>query len=277
MFASASLYCALILSAPPTVATKFEQVAPVPPKAEEIVRSTERTRAVVLLHGFRPYRSEEAVAMADFRDWQRPNSLLVKTLAKDADVFSFGYSQNVPLDAIVEADGLTQGIARLRKAGYREIVLVGHSAGGLIARQFVEDHPDAGVTKVLQICAPNGGTEAATVETLKSQRPFLDSLTPDTRTKCLKERAGKSIPEKVQFVFILSNIAGETDGLVRCDCQWTPDLQRQGVPVVVIQVVHPMVPRVAKGVEAIATAVRQDQPRWKPERVKEAHKMLFGE
>ena len=36
--------------------------------------------------------------------------------------------------------------------------LVGYSAGALIARYFVEDSPDYGVTKVIQVCAPNGGS-----------------------------------------------------------------------------------------------------------------------
>ena len=171
---------------------------------------------------------------------------------------------------------MAEGVAQLRRAGYHDIVLVGHSAGALVARQFIEDHADAGVSKVVQVCPPNGGAAAAEIGSLKTQRAFLDSLTPDGRQKSLKERT-KTIPKSVQFVCILSNAGGDTDGLVPCDCQWTADLQDQCVPVVTIKVAHPIVPRVAKGVEAIADVVRKDQPRWKPERVSEVKSELFKE
>ena len=147
----------------------------------------------------------------------------------------------------------------------------------MIARQFVEDNPTAGVTKVVQACSPNGGTTVAMIDSLLNQRVFLDSLTPEGRKKCLKERAARTIPEGVQFVLILSDIGGKTDGLVRCDCQWTPDLQVQCVPVLPIKVLHPQVPRAVKGIEAIAAAVKEDQPRWKPERVRDVKKELFNE
>ncbi len=277
MFAAASLSCVLILFAPPAVESKFEQVAPAPVEAGKVVRSKEQNRAVVLLHGFRPYPNEEAVVHADFRDWQKAGSLLVKELAKDSDVFSFAYAQNEAIDAIVASTGLSRAVGQLRAAGYRDIVLMGHSAGALVARQFVEDNADSGVTKLVQVCPPNGGSQLAAIDSLKAQRAFLDCLTPEGRQKCLKERAAKKVPESIQFVCILSNYAGESDGLVRCDCQWTPDLQLQGVPVVSIKVVHNMVPRFPKGIEAMAAAVRQDQPRWKPEKVRQVKSELFKE
>jgi pimeloyl-ACP methyl ester carboxylesterase len=275
MFASTTLCCALLIAAPPTVETKFDQVAPVPTETGKVIRSKEQGRAVVLLHGYRPYPNEDAVAHADYRDWQKPGSLLVNALAKDTDVFSFAYAQNVGLDVVVASGGLATAVKQLRTAGYREIVLMGHSAGALVARQFVEDNPESGVTKLIQVCPPNGGSEAAGIESFKAQRAFLDCLTPEGRQKCLKERAAKKVPESVQFVCILSNAAVDSDGLVRCDCQWTADLQMQCVPVMPIKVVHNMVPRLPKGVEAMAEAVRLDQPRWKPERVREVKKELF--
>ena len=277
MFSSALLLCTLLLGASPTIESKFAQVAPVPPEGGTVTRSKKQFRAVVLIHGFRPYLSEDAVNHADFREWQRPGCLLVRELAKDSDVFSYGYSQNDSIAAIVAAGGLADGVRQLRSAGYLDIVLVGHSAGALVARQFVEDHADAGVTKVVQVCPPNGGTTAAAINSFATQRSFLDSLTPEGRQQILKERATKSIPKSVQFVCILSDVGGGNDGLVRCDCQWTADLQYQCVPVIAIKVAHPVVPRVAKGVEAIAEAVRQDLPRWNPERVREMKVELFKE
>jgi triacylglycerol esterase/lipase EstA (alpha/beta hydrolase family) len=277
MFSSTSLCCALILAAPPAVTSKFEQVAPVPPEAETVARSKEQARAVVLIHGYRVYAKADDVSRAGFRDWQLPGSKLVRSLAPTADVFSYGYGQNASIDDIVASGGLADGVRLLRKAGYKEIILVGHSAGALIARQFVEDNPDAGVTKVVQVCPPNGGAKAAEISLFKSQRAFLDSLTPEGRQECLKGRAGKTIPGGVQFVCILSNAAGDSDGLVRCDCQWTADLQMQCVPVVPIKVEHRQAPRNETGIEAITAAVRRDQPRWKPEHVREVKSELFGQ
>ncbi len=37
--------------------------------------------------------------------------------------------------------------AKLRKSGYKEIVLIGHSAGGIIARQFLERYPKGGASQ----------------------------------------------------------------------------------------------------------------------------------
>ena len=79
--------------------------------------------------------------------WQKADSPLVKELARNADVFAFAYGQN-PLDTILRHSKLGENIAAIRKLGYSEVILVGHSAGGLIARQFVEDNSQAGVTKV---------------------------------------------------------------------------------------------------------------------------------
>ena len=194
MFVSASLCYALIVTAPPAVESRFAQVAPVPPESVKVARNPNQARAVVLIHGYRPYASEAAVAHAEFRDWQKPTAALVKELARDSDVFSYGYGQNAAVGAIVASGGLADAVAQLRKAGYRDIVLVGHSAGALVARQFVEDNPDSGVTKLIQVCPPNGGTQAATIGSFASQRAFLDSLTVEGRQKCLKERAAKTVP-----------------------------------------------------------------------------------
>ena len=49
-------------------------------------------------------------------------------------------------DRIAGSAALADNIRRVRQLGYKEIILLGHSAGGVIVRQFVEDHPDAGVT-----------------------------------------------------------------------------------------------------------------------------------
>jgi pimeloyl-ACP methyl ester carboxylesterase len=275
MNANLSLLCALVLSAPPTVECKFAQVAPVP-RDGTMSRSKDQARAVLLVHGYRLYPNEESVHLADFRDWQRPGCLLVRELAKDADVFSFGYGQNVGVGVVADSPGLRDAVAQMRKLGYKEIILVGHSAGSIIVRQFVEDHPDAGVTKVVQTCPPNGGASAAGFDSFKNQRAFLDSLTLEVRQQALKDRADKKIPRDVQFVVVLGNAAGESDGLVPCVNQWTPELRKQGVPIVTTKVVHPQVPRTEKGVAAIVDAAKNDHPRWNEERVRMTERMIFG-
>src|SRR5438132_502338 len=113
----------------------------------------------------------------------------------------------------------------VRQLGYQELILVGHSAGGLIVRQIVEDHADAGVTKVIQVSAPNGGSDLGK----DIQQPFISSLAKQERQACLLKRADKKIPASVEFVCVVSGTLG-SDLLVLCNCQWTIDLQQQGIP-----------------------------------------------
>src|SRR5438128_1684436 len=148
-----------VVSAAAPIETRFAQVAPVFRQADSFERSPNRQRAVVLVQGLRlhPF-SNKNVAKADWESWQKPGSAVVKTLANEADVFAFAYGQNVAVDRIAETACLQDNVRRLKLLGYSEIVFVGYSAGGVVARQFVEDHPEAGVTKVVQVCAPNGGS-----------------------------------------------------------------------------------------------------------------------
>src|SRR5207249_4308760 len=147
-------YLALVVG---SADAKLVEVSPVPKNEAVWERSSAIKTAVLLIHGLRPHLRNDTVGKAGFQDWQRPKSLLVKTLAKEADVYAFAYGQNVSVEHIAGAVELRAGITRLKKLGYHEIVLIGHSAGGVVARQFVEDYPEAGVTKVIQVCSPNGG------------------------------------------------------------------------------------------------------------------------
>src|SRR5438128_550390 len=125
----------------PRVETAFGQVHPAPKLAGKWVRSPGQTRAVVLIHGLWAYVANEAdVRKAEFHGWQKAGSVMVKTLAPKADVYSFAYGQNAPVEDIAQSPVLLQQVTRLKAMGYQEIIFVGHSAGGLIARLFVEDH-----------------------------------------------------------------------------------------------------------------------------------------
>jgi pimeloyl-ACP methyl ester carboxylesterase len=251
---------------------KFLQVFPAIKNPARFMRSEGRHRAVVLIHGYWLHFKKENVARAFFKDWQGRRSLLVKALAKDSDVYAVAYGESVSVEEVADLPELGQGVARLRKLGYEQIVLVGHSAGGLVAREFVEDHPDAGVTKVIQVCAPNGGSIYADLKLIpKNQRLFVDSLCKAGRDKCLHLRAGKKIPPGVQFLCVLTI----EDLVVPCRAQWTPDLQSQGVPVVRVDVGHRQVMRKRSSAQKIAELVRQRHTRWSKSEVAAVRDDLF--
>jgi pimeloyl-ACP methyl ester carboxylesterase len=259
MLTTLSLLCALLAPDAPTVKSLSEQVAPRPADGRW-VRRPDQKRAVVLIHGFHFHLREESVRKAELRPWQLPNSTLVKELARDADVFAFAYGQNASLKTIAAQPAL------------------GHSAGGLIARQFVEDHPDAGVTKVIQVCSPNEGSPLADVQVAEAQRAFLESLTAAARRRSLKERADVHIPKGVQFVCVVAtrDRTRTTDGVVPCASQWSADLRDQGVPARLLTASHREAVRGSPGAKLVAKLVQEEQPRWKPEQVRAALKEILG-
>lgn len=258
------------------VASICRQVAPLPINGTWR-REAAQTRAVVLIHGFQFHLRDASVAKAEFRPWQSPDSALVKELSKCADVYVFAYGQNVALDEVVKDCALGMNIAELRKLGYREIVLMGHSAGGLLARHFVEDNPEAGISKVIQVCTPNEGSAFASLSLPKSQRAFAQSLTAEGRRKAQELRADKRIPESIQFVCVVAQteLSPNTDGVVLCASQWSSDLQKQGIPALRITASHHEAMRDAKIAATLANLVRDSHPRWQPARVEEARKSIL--
>jgi pimeloyl-ACP methyl ester carboxylesterase len=272
------LWACLAVGAEP-VEVQFVQVAPQERPAGEWRRSPGERRAVVLIQGLMPHPfNKDNVARPTLRDWQKPGSPLVKRLAADADVYAFAYGQTVAVDEIAGHPALWGGTLRLREMGYREVVAVGYSAGGVIARRLVEDYPDAGVTKVVQVCAPNAGSGWAKLSAVrKSQKPFLESLTKEERRRELRSRLDVSIPDGVEFVCVVGTGAWTGDGVVSSRSQWSPDLQAQGIPAVAVPTDHLSMVRSAAGDEAIAELVRTPQPRWSPARVAAVRKALLGE
>src|SRR5690242_16045447 len=99
---------ALVLAAPP-FQTLFVQVAPAIQQGEPLRRSAHTDRAVILLHGLRihPF-SKTNVTRAELHSWQKPDSILVKRLATQADVFSFAYAQTVPTEEVAERPDLAE-------------------------------------------------------------------------------------------------------------------------------------------------------------------------
>ncbi len=254
------------------VDARFVQVAPAGTDPTRFARSRGQGRAVILVHGYWLHFKKDKISHAVLKDWQEPRSPLVAVLAQGADVFAFAYGQNVAVEQVAHHRTLTAGIAQIRRLGYREIVLVGHSAGGLVARLFVEDFPDAGVTKVVQVCAPNGGCTYADPKWVpKVQKTFVASLSPAGREKCLHDRTNKRIPRGVEFVCVLT----AEDMVVPRPQQWTRDLQDQGVPAIQVPVGHRQIMRKTTAAAKLAEVIRTPHPRWTPVQVAEARQELL--
>ena len=204
--------------------------------------------------------------------------MLVRTLAGDSDVFAFAYGQTTAVTDIADLPALGDAVAQLRQAGYTEIVLVGFGAGGLVARQFVEDNPDSALTRVIQVCAPNTGSPLATAEADidAAQKPFLRSLAEPARARALEERRGKSIPAGVEFVCVVGDGLVYCDGVVSTHSQWPEDLQRQGVPAAPLGVEHWSALRNERAVWLIARLVLESQPRWAAAQVAAMRQRLWG-
>jgi pimeloyl-ACP methyl ester carboxylesterase len=236
-----------------------------------------KDRAVLLIPGLKIHPLRPALATRpELRDWQQPAGEMVRALARDFDVFAFGYAQTVPLDAVALSPGLRAIVADIKKAGYTEIVLVGHSAGGVIARLFVENHPDAGVTKVVTVASPHGGSDLAALKVgyPKVQAPFVQSLTKEARA----EAGSKPLPEKLEMACVVCKLKRfEGDGLVHIASQWPEDCRKMGVPAVLLEVNHWDAMLGAASAKTIAELAREKLTRWNAEEVEAARKALYGE
>ncbi|MFL5331573.1 MAG: esterase/lipase family protein [Gemmataceae bacterium] len=281
---SVLLLSAWLLATPTPVETRFERLAPGPVAAMDGAESPRRSpgigRAVVLLHGLRLQPvSEEAVRRAEPCYWEKPEAPVVKALSAEADVYAFHYAQSIPLDDVARTPDLYRAIRSLCEAGYPEVVLVGYSAGGVIARQFVEDQPHGGgVTKVVQVCAPNGGSEWTVLShgVRSAQVPFIRSLTKESRSAANNLRGEKRVPDEVEFVCLVAVCTWKGDGIVRRDCQWTPDLQKQGIRAETIFVQHIGAMYSSRLASKVAELVRTPQPRWTSEQVAAAKPEILG-
>jgi pimeloyl-ACP methyl ester carboxylesterase len=270
-----TLLLAVVAAAPP--ATAFVQVAPDLPLP---ARSPGTDRAVLLIHGMKPHPvHKDKVERAELHSFQRPDSDLVRRLGRDSDVFAFAYAQTVAVDDVACLPALADAVARLRRLGYREVVLVGHSAGGLVARRFVEDHPDAGVTRVVLVAAPLLGTPVAGWPAVvrSNQREFLGSLGKAERKEEMKRRADVKVPADVEMVCVVANGAVWGDGVVGLRSQWPDDLQKQGVPAYPLFASHRGAVRSGAAADLLARLVKEPQPRWDEKHVAAARRELLGE
>ncbi|MBX7104715.1 MAG: hypothetical protein K1X57_11580 [Gemmataceae bacterium] len=274
---------AWLFLAPPDVDARFVQIAPPPAVqfdgAAPPRRRPDVQRAIVLFHGLRIQPvSAAAAGRAEPAHWESPDLPAVRTLARDADVYAFHYAQTMPLDDIARLPALARAARSLREAGYDEIVLVGFSVGGVIARQFVEDTPDSGVTKVIQVCAPNGGSDWSVLKNgvREVQLPFVRSLAREERAKAARDRADRTIPANVEFVCVVGAVTWSGDGVVTRGDQWPADLRAQGIPAVKLKVPHVAAMYSTKLAEKLAELSAAHQPRWTPEQVADQRSKVLG-
>jgi pimeloyl-ACP methyl ester carboxylesterase len=256
--------------------TAFWQAAPATRSGEPLRR--QRDRAVLLIHGYvpRPLRTAR-VAEPGARSWQKPGSELVRRLAADFDVFGFSYAQSIPVDAIARSPGLRRAVGQLKRAGYTNIVLIGHSAGGVVARRFVEQFPDVGVTKVITIAAPHEGVAWARALLLGlpgGQVPFVRSLGVPAR-RAVAAKCGP-LGRDIQFccvVCVLPRLGSDT--IVSTTSQWPTELQKQGIPASVIRANHFDAMKAAHATRVIAELARDKLARWTPKQVEQGRRALF--
>lgn len=269
------LALSLAAGAAPDVENAFVKVGP---NARVPGRSKDQTRAVVLIHGLKLHVIvPEKLGKPELRVWQQSDSIMVKELSKHADVFAFAYTQSAAVEEIAEGAKLANRITELKKDGYKEIILVGHSAGGLVARHLVEDNPKLGVTRVIQVCAPNTGSTLAAVKAARdSQIAYLTSLSRTSRTSVLAKRKEIKVPETIEFTCVIGLVRLGTDGVVATKSQWSEELQDQGISAHLLRSTHWDAMKTAKGAELISKLIREPQPRWKADEVAEAKKKLLS-
>jgi len=239
-----------------------------------------RDRAVVLIHGLKTHVfNPEKAEYPDVHSFQLPQSELVRALKDDFDLFGLSYAQIGPADWVASSPKLNEGIKALRFAGYKQIILVGHSAGGLIARKFVEMHPASGVTKVIAVASPYLGSGWAKLPHQlmpKSQLVFIRSLLPEVREECARNCTTK-LPEDLEFCCVVCKLPRlDSDTTVGVDSQWPKDLQKLGIPVSLVNCNHFDAMKHEKAVQAIVELAKGKVVRWTPAEVEKAQRIIFG-
>jgi pimeloyl-ACP methyl ester carboxylesterase len=227
------------------------------------------------MNGLDLHRDGSSAKEPRAQHWQGSASPLVKALSKHGDVFALSYGQTEAVEDIATFPELREAIAKIKGLGYKQMVLMGHSAGGLVARHFVEDRPDAGITRVIQVATPNAGAHLADWgvrlgQIHREQEPFVRSLSPSHRAALLKSRQGRQLPAGTEFVTVMCAAAKGVpgDGAVSRHSQWPLDLQDQCTPCVCLQATHVDCMVHDDCVKVLCNLAKEPQPRWSEARVR---------
>lgn len=205
--------------------------------------------AIVLIHGFNTNHIHNSEKYDELlRDsWQNRDSKIVQRVASYGDVFSIVYTQNRFVDHIADFGRFHTLMRRLRDAGYKNITIIGSSAGGVIGRLFVENFPESKISRIIQVAAPNRGTPAANLGNIgggiglidnEDFLEFLESLEPGTRKEISRSRQDKKIPDDVEFVSLIGTAIAGGDGVIGYQSAWPASIRDQGLPGVSAAAVH---------------------------------------
>lgn len=282
-----SVLITTLLSPVVQLPTAVWQVAPLQIakfEGEPLEMKITKTRAALLVPGLllHPIRPERATR-PEMHDWVTAKADLVQQLSRDFDVYAFGYAQTLPVDAVAISTGLHQAVEKLRLAKYEQIVVISHSAGGIIARHYVDLHPNSGIKKVIQVGSPNAGSELANLTVsipkaqsapfIKVQVPFLQSLSKKYRA----EVAAKELPGDLEFCCVVCKVPRlPGDTMVSLDSQWPAEFQKQGIPATLVSVTHFEAMKAPHSVQTIVELARENLVRWTPEQVEQGRSVLFG-
>lgn len=236
-------------------------------------------KAVLCIPGLYPHpiRPEKAT-MPEMHPWFEPNAPLLAALEKEFDVYAFGYAQTVSLDLVADSNGLHSTIRQLKEAGYKEIVLIGHSAGGLIAFQFAERNPQSGVSKVIPVSAPYAGSELAdlSLPLPRTQVTYIRSLSPQPRKDVLATM--KPFPKEIEICCVMCKVSRlPNDIMVGLDSQWPEEIRKQGIPTTLVNVNHFEAIKAPQGVAIVADLAKSKLVRWDTADVAKAKAIVFGQ
>jgi pimeloyl-ACP methyl ester carboxylesterase len=259
----------------------LQQAFPGPWSEKKLQRSEDCELAVVLVHGLDLHHDSSNAQESRPHKWQGSTSPLVKALSKQSDVYTISYPQTSAVEEIANFPELKSAVARIKGFGYTQVVLIGHSAGGLVARHFVEDRPDTGITRVIQVATPNAGAHLADWGVKlgqfdRNQEPFVRSLGPEHRAAVLKSRQGRHVPPAIEFVTVvcLKTEGGKSDGVVSLQSQWPLDLQEQCTGCVCVHTNHHEAMRNDDAIKVLCKLATEPQRRWSAARVVEMRREL---
>jgi len=249
----------------------------VPPVEGELrTPQVTKTKAVLCIpglypHPFRPTRATKP----ESHPWFESRAPLLAALAADFDVYAIGYAQTVPVDCVANCTGFKTTIQSLRDAGYTELILVGHSAGGLIAHQFIERNPKSGVTKLIPVAVPYSGSELAEINigVPRTQASYIRSLAPTPRQDVL--RAAANFPSSVEYCAVVCKVTKlPNDILVGVESQWPAELRAQGLPATLVNANHFEILKSPQGVSTVVDLAKSKLVRWNADQTMQAASII---